>query len=165
MPQQVVALLVQYPILTLFLVIGLGYIVGEIGIFGFRFGVAGVLFVGLAIGAFDRSIALPDVIPTLGLIIFVYTIGIQSGPALGHAFRQRGGFRDNMLAVGVLVFGALLTLGLSYWLSIPGPRAAGLFCGSLTSTPALAAARDAVREAAAGRGIPHEQARLEVTSR
>ena len=104
MQQSLVALLVQHPILTLFLAIGLGYVVGEIGIFGFRFGVAGVLFVGLAIGALDRSIALPEVIPTLGLIIFVYTIGIQSGPALALAFR-RSGFRDNMFAVGVLVFG------------------------------------------------------------
>lgn len=160
MQQSLVALLVQHPILTLFLAIGLGYVVGQIGIFGFRFGVAGVLFVGLAIGALDRSIALPEAIPTLGLIIFVYTIGIQSGPALALAFRRRG-FRDNMLAVGVLVFGALLTLVFSWLLSVPGPRAAGLFCGSLTSTPALAAARDAVREAAVGRGVPREQARLE----
>jgi putative transport protein len=159
MQQSLVDLLVHFPILTLFLAIGLGYIVGEIGIFGFRFGVAGVLFVGLAIGALDRSIALPEVIPTLGLIIFVYTIGIQSGPALALAFRRRG-LRDNMVAAGVLVFGALLTLGLSCWLSIPGPRAAGLYCGSLTSTPALAAARDAVREMAAGRGVPREEARL-----
>ncbi|MGE5570898.1 MAG: aspartate:alanine exchanger family transporter [Rhodospirillales bacterium] len=160
MEQSLVAFLVQYPILTLFLAIGLGYIVGEIGIFGFRFGVAGVLFMGLAIGALDPAIALPEVIPTLGLIIFVYTIGIQSGPALAQAFQRRG-FRDNMLAGGVLVFGAVLTLGFSYLLSIPGPRAAGLYCGSLTSTAALAAARDAVREAAVARGVPRDQARLE----
>jgi len=160
MKESLVAFLAQYPILTLFLAIGLGYVVGEIGLFGFRFGVAGVLFMGLAIGALDPAVSLPEVIPTLGLIIFVYTIGIQSGPALAQAF-QRGGLRANMLAGGLLVFGALLTLGFSYLLSIPAPRAAGLFCGSLTSTPALAAARDAVREAAVARGVPREQARLE----
>jgi hypothetical protein len=55
MMETVVAALAAYPILTLFLVIGLGYVFGEISLFGFRFGVAGVLFVGLAIGSLSRS--------------------------------------------------------------------------------------------------------------
>jgi putative transport protein len=160
MRQSLVTLLAHYPILTLFLTIGLGYLVGEASVFGFRFGVAGVLFVGLAIGALDRSVALPEVIPTLGLIIFVYTIGIQSGPALAAVFRNRG-YRDTMLALGVLVFGAVLTVALSYAFSIPGPRAAGLFCGALTSTPALAATRETVHDVAVRSGIPEERARAE----
>jgi putative transport protein len=69
------------PVLTLFVVIGLGYLLGQISIFGFRFGLAGVLFVGIAVGALSPAIALPEIVSTLGLIIFVYTIGIQSGPA------------------------------------------------------------------------------------
>ena len=160
MRQSVTTLLAHYPILTLFLAIGLGYLVGEASVFGFCFGVAGVLFVGLAIGALDRSVALPEVIPTLGLIIFVYTIGIQSGPALAAVFRDRG-YRDAMLALGVLVFGAVLTVALSYTFSIPGPRAAGLFCGALTSTPALAATRETVHDVALRSGIPEERARAE----
>ncbi|MGC9972146.1 MAG: TrkA C-terminal domain-containing protein [Bryobacteraceae bacterium] len=160
MRQSLVTLLAHYPILTLFLAIGLGYLVGEASIFGFRFGVAGVLFVGLAIGALDRSVALPEVIPTLGLIIFVYTIGIQSGPALAAVFRDRG-YRHALLALGVLIFGAVLTVALSYSFSIPGPRAAGLFCGALTSTPALAAARETVHDVAVRRGFPEERARAE----
>jgi putative transport protein len=160
MRQSLVTLLAHYPILTLFLAIGLGYLVGEASIFGFRFGVAGVLFVGLAIGALDRSVALPEVIPTLGLIIFVYTIGIQSGPALAAVFRDRG-YRHTLLALGVLLFGAVLTVALSYSFSIPGPRAAGLFCGALTSTPALAAARETVHDVALRSGIPEERARAE----
>ncbi|MGA2324704.1 MAG: TrkA C-terminal domain-containing protein [Bryobacteraceae bacterium] len=160
MRQSLVTLLAHYPILTLFLAIGLGYLVGEASVFGFRFGVAGVLFVGLAIGALDRSVALPEVIPTLGLIIFVYTIGIQSGPALAAVFRNRG-YRDAMLALGVLAFGAVLTVALSYAFSIPGPRAAGLFCGALTSTPALAATRETVHDMAVRSGIPEERARAE----
>ena len=160
MQQSIVALLAHNPILTLFLAIGLGYIVGEIGVFGVRFGVAGVLFVGLAIGALDRSVGLPEVIPTLGLIIFVYTIGIQSGPALASVFRHRG-YRDALLALGVLVFGAVLTVALSYSFHIPGSRAAGLFCGALTSTPALAATRETVHDLAVQRALPEERAREE----
>jgi putative transport protein len=150
--------LIQYPILTLFLAIGLGYLVGEISFFGFRFGVAGVLFVGLAIGALHNDIALPEVVPALGLIIFVYTIGIHSAPALAAAFRSRG-YRDSLLAVGVLAFGAALTLALSYSLSLSSPRAAGLFCGALTNTPALAAARETVREVATKQGLPLQRVR------
>jgi putative transport protein len=160
MRQSLVTLLAHYPILTLFLAIGLGYLVGEASVFGFRFGVAGVLFVGLAIGALDRSVALPEVIPTLGLIIFVYAIGIQSGPALAAVFRDRG-YHHVLLALGVLIFGALLTVALSYSFSIPGPRAAGLFCGALTSTPALAAARETVHDVALRSGILEERARAE----
>lgn len=158
MPQSFIQLLAQYPILTLFLAIGLGYVVGETSVFGFRFGVAGVLFVGLAIGAIHPSVALPEVIPTLGLIIFVYTIGIQSGPALAESFRRRG-YRDAMLAVSAVAFGAALTVAVSFAFSIPAPRAAGLFCGSMTSTPALAAAREQLSEVALHSGQSPDQAR------
>lgn len=159
MQNSFVSALVQFPILTLFLVIGSGYLLGEIGFFGFRFGVAGVLFMGLAIGALHPSIALPEVVPTLGLIIFVYTIGIQSAPALAGAFRRRG-YRDSLFAAAVLVFGAGLTLAFSYFLSIPGARAAGLFCGALTNTPALAAARETLREIGGRNGLSADQLRV-----
>lgn len=160
MPDSVIQLLAQYPILTLFLAIGLGYVVGETSFFGFRFGVAGVLFVGLAIGAIHPSVALPEVIPTLGLIIFVYTIGIHSGPALAESFRKRG-YRDSMLALCAVVFGAILTVAVSLAFSIPAPRAAGLFCGGMTSTPALAAAREQLRDVALQRGARPQEARTE----
>ncbi len=159
MQNWVTDILIQFPILTLFLVIGLGYVVGAIRILGFSFGVAGVLFVGLAIGALHPSIALPEVVPTLGLIIFVYTIGIHSGPGLVDSFRRRG-YRDSLLGLGALAFGAALALALSYFLSMSSAQAAGLFCGALTNTPALAAARETVREIATGRGVPLEQARV-----
>jgi putative transport protein len=60
MQQSIAAALASNPILTLFVVIGLGYLAGEISLFGFKFGVAGVLFVGLAIGSLGPSIALPE---------------------------------------------------------------------------------------------------------
>ncbi|MCS7315632.1 MAG: aspartate:alanine exchanger family transporter [Bryobacterales bacterium] len=157
MRDEIVALLAQYPILTLFAVIGLGYLVGETSFLGFRFGVAGVLFVGLAVGALDPSVALPEVIPTLGLIIFVYAVGIHSAPALRDALRRQG-WRDNLLAVSVLGLGAALTLAVAHWFALPGPRAAGLFCGALTNTPALAAVREQIRE----RGLARKQGAAEL---
>jgi putative transport protein len=81
-----------------------GVLVGRDQLFRFRFGIAGVLFAGLAIGALHPGIAAPDMVPTLGLILFVYMIGIQSGPALAEAIRKRG-YRDSLFAVGVLAFG------------------------------------------------------------
>ncbi|MGB9605793.1 MAG: TrkA C-terminal domain-containing protein, partial [Bryobacteraceae bacterium] len=151
MRHEIVALFSQYPILTLFVVIGLGYLVGEASLFGFRFGIAGVLFVGLAVGALDPSVALPEVIPTLGLIVFVYAVGIHSAPALRTALRRQG-WRDNLLAAGVLVFGGVLALGVARWLCLPGARVAGLYCGALTNTPALAAVREQIRDRASARG-------------
>ncbi len=150
--QAFIDLLVATPILTLFLVIGLGFVVGELPIFGFRFGVAAVLFVGLAVGALSPSIGVPEVIPTLGLIIFVYTIGIQSGPALRRMFRERG-YRDSLVTVGVLAFGACVAAALSWVFAINGAQAAGLFCGALTNTPALAAARETLRDMGAQAGL------------
>ncbi len=160
MRQALTELLTQFPILTLFVVIGLGYLAGEISFFGFRFGVAGVLFVGLAVGALDPGVGLPEAIPTLGLIMFVYAIGIHCAPALRDAFHKRG-WRDNLLAVGSLVWGALLALGISWALSLSGTRTAGLFCGALTNTPALAAAREQAREIARTRGAHGEQVQQE----
>lgn len=156
MRQWLVSTLTTLPTLTLFVVIGLGYVLGHINFFGFRLGVAGVLFTGLAVGALSPTITLPEVVSSLGLIIFVYTVGIHSGPAFFASFRKQGS-RDSLLAAGVLLFGAGLTLGLATLLRLPGPRAAGLFTGALTNTPALAAVREQVRERGRQQGLPAEQ--------
>jgi len=158
MTQSAIALLTEFPILTLFLVIGLGYLLGEISLFGFRLGVTGVLFVGLAIGALSPAVALPEVVPSLGLIIFEYAVGIHSRKAFFESFRRQG-YRDSLFTVAVLVFGALLTLGIASLLRLPAPRAAGLFCGAVTNTPALAATRELVHERAAATGVAAEEAR------
>src|SRR5690348_13070739 len=96
--------LAQNPILTLFVVIGLGYLLGELNLFSFRLGVAGVLFIGIAIGALNPNIHIPEAVASLGLILFVYTLGIQSGPAFFASLRKKG-WRDTLLAVIVLTIG------------------------------------------------------------
>ena len=67
------------PILTAFLAIGVGYLVGQINIFGFSLGVGAVLFVGLAIGAFAPKAQIIGPIGLTGLIMFLYGIGILYG--------------------------------------------------------------------------------------
>ena len=143
MTESLIRTFADSPILTLFVVIGLGYLLGELEIAGFRLGVSGVLFVGLAVGSLSPDVALPEVVPTLGLIIFVYAVGIHSGRAFFDSFKREG-YRNSLLAVAVLLVGAVLAVASSYTLGLGGPRAAGLFCGALTNTPALAAARERI---------------------
>src|SRR3954471_10770187 len=121
------------PILTLFVVIGLGYLLGAINFWGFRFGIAGVLFAGIAVGALGPDVHIPEAVASLGLIIFVYTLGIQAGPAFFSGFRKQGA-KQMLLAVFVLTLGYAVTVPAARWLGLEGPRAAGLYAGALTST-------------------------------
>ena len=154
----IVTTLTENPILTLFIVIGLGYLLGEVSFFGFRFGIAGVLFVGLAMGSLGPSISVPEVIPTLGLIIFIYTIGLQSGPAFFKSLREQG-YRTTVFALIIVVLGAGLTLLVSRPAHLTRPRVAGLYTGAMTNTPALAAARELLRERGRVAGLSSEQLR------
>jgi len=144
------------PILTLFVVIGLGYLLGQINFFGFRLGVAGVLFMGLAVGALSPNIALPEVVASLGLVIFVYTVGIETGPAFWASFRKQG-YRDTLFGVAILLFAALMTAGLGQVLHLSGPRVAGLYTGALTNTPALAAVRERLHDRGRSQALPPEE--------
>jgi putative transport protein len=131
-------LLAANPLLLLFVVAGIGYPLGAIRVGGTSLGVAAVLFVGLAVGSISPSLKLPELVMQLGLVLFVYTIGLSSGPGFFRAIR-RGGLRDNALVFGTLVFAALLVLGGAHFLGLSAAQSAGLFAGSLTNTPALAA--------------------------
>jgi len=148
----------ESPVLTLFAVIGLGYLLGQISFFGFRLGVAGVLFSGLAVGALGPNIALPEVISSLGLIIFVYTMGIETGPAFWRSFRQQG-YRHTVVCVIVLVFAFAVTFGMGAALHLSKPRTAGLYTGALTNTPALAAARERLRDRGRAQHLSEDQIR------
>jgi putative transport protein len=137
-------LLAQNQLLLLFVVIGLGYLVGNINLFGFKLGVAAVLFVGIALGAVDNRLALPEYIYVIGLVLFVYAIGLQSGPSFFASFQKRG-IRFSLIAAGVLTMGAVIAVALRSILGIKAPAIAGLFCGALTNTPALAATVETAR--------------------
>jgi len=143
----------------LFTVVGLGYFLGNIRIKGFSLGIAAVLFVGLVFGALDpQAFVLPEVIYVLGLILFVYTVGLQSGPIFFNLFRRQW-LKLTALALAATVGAALVTVLAARVLGIAAPVAAGLFCGSLTNTPALAAAIEALRISSAHLGLGPQAAR------
>jgi len=145
MRESVASFLTQFPVVTLFGVIGIGYLVGQVRILGFRLGVAGVLFAGLAAGGLGPDIALPSIVSTVGLILFLYSIGIQFGPTFVNPFRRQG-YRDNLFCIAMLVLGAGAALAVAVWQRLPGPTLAGLFSGALTNAPALAAAQEVLRD-------------------
>jgi putative transport protein len=145
MRESITAFLTQFPVVTLFAVIGVGYLLGQVRIFGFRLGVAGVLFAGLAVGSLGPDIALPSIVSTVGLILFIYSIGIQFGPGFVNPFR-RDGYRDNVFCIAMLILGAGAAIGVALWQGLAGPTLAGLFSGSLTNAPALAAAQEVLRD-------------------
>jgi putative transport protein len=140
--------LIENPLLLLFIVAALGYAIGRIKIQGSSLGVAAVLFVGLAAGALDPRLSLPEIIFLLGLVIFVYTIGLGSGPGFFASFNRRG-LRDNLFVLGILVVAAGLAVAAAFLLRLKGTVVVGMFAGSLTNTPALAGVLDALRAAGA----------------
>lgn len=134
----IIEALIEDPLLLLFAVCAIGYPLGRMRVGGNSVGVAAVLFVGLAFGALDPRLKVPEIVHLLGLVLFVYTVGLSSGAGFFRSFR-RGGIGANALVVGGLVFAATVTVVIARLLDMRGPLAAGLFSGSLTNTPALAA--------------------------
>mgnify|MGYP001828879017 CR=1 FL=1 len=139
--------LIDNPMLLLFVVAATGYLIGRVSVGGFRLGVAAVLFVGLAIGSLDEEMRLPDVIFQLGLIVFVYTVGLAGGPGFFAAFRRKG-VRDNLFVLAVIVGAAGLVVAAAGIFDLTGGQAAGLLSGSLTNTPALAGVLQWITETA-----------------
>jgi len=137
----VIQFLIDNPLFTLFFVAAVGYPLGRIKVRGISLGVAAVLFVGLAVGALDPNLKLPEVIYQLGLVMFVYTIGLSSGPSFFASLRRKG-LRYNALIVAMLLLGALLTIGAHVLLNLSPGLTAGMFSGNFTNTPALASALD-----------------------
>lgn len=132
-----IELLKANPILLLFLVAAVGFLVGQLRVGGFSLGVAAVLFVGLGFGAISPELRLPEFVYQFGLVLFVYTIALASGPGFFTALGRRG-IRDNLLVLGVLLTLGILTAWLAYLFRLESPFASGLFAGALTNTPALA---------------------------
>ena len=133
-------LLEASPLLALFLAIAAGYAIGQISFAGVSFGAGAVLFSGLIIGAIAPKAAPPGMVGTIGLVMFVYGVGIQYGPQFFASLRGPG-----IKYIALAAFGDCSRLSESRWLladplGISLGTAAGLFAGSGTSTPTLQAA-------------------------
>ena len=132
------------PILTAFLAIGLGYLVGQINIFGFSLGVGAVLFVGLAIGAFAPKAQIIGPIGLTGLIMFLYGIGILYGRQFFEGM-VGAGQKYNLLALVACLAGLVVALGLGHIFGIKIGHTLGIYAGSMTSTATLQAALEVVK--------------------
>src|SRR5258708_6109628 len=131
-------------ILTAFLAIGLGYLVGQISIAGFSLGVGAVLFVGLAIGAFAPKAQITGPIGLTGLIMFLYGIGILYGKQFFEGI-VGSGRKYNLLALIACLAGLGVALGLGQAFGIKMGHTLGIYAGSMTSTATLQAALDVTK--------------------
>jgi putative transport protein len=141
------AFLDSQPFIALFLVISLGYAVGRINIAGFSLGNGGVLFVGLAVGAIAPKAAPPGLIGTIGLVLFLYGIGIQYGKNFFKGLASPFGIKANILALVAVLSGAVVAVVTGNVMGFGMDFAAGVFAGSMTSTASLQAALNAAGNA------------------
>src|SRR3954452_24516547 len=137
-------LLGSQPILTLFLAIGLGYAVGQISVLGFSLGIGAVLFVGLFLGAIAPKAQIAGPIGLIGLIMFLYGIGILYGRQFFEGLSGAGRIY-NLLALVAVVASLLVALGLGAVFHVQLGHTLGIFAGSMTSTATLQAALDTIR--------------------
>lgn len=140
-------LLADEPVLTLFLVAALGALLGRVRVGGVSLGVAAVVFAGLAVSAAVPGAQLPELVVVLGLAVFVYMVGLASGPSLRHVLRGGGG----TVVVGaalVLVVTAGAVAVTAILLDVGSAAAAGAFAGALTNTPTLATVVDSLGQEA-----------------
>lgn len=136
-------LFIDNPLVLLFVVAALGYLFGNFKIKGSSLGVSAVLFVGLFFGAINDQFSIPDIILQLGLAIFVYMIGLSSGPAFFAMYRKHG-LKDFGFIIGMLCLSGLVTAGLWFLFDFSAAKAAGIYTGSTTNTAALAGVLDYV---------------------
>ncbi len=124
---------------ALFLIVALGFMLGKIKVKGLSLDVSAVIFIALLFGHF--GVIIPKELGNFGLVLFIFTIGIQAGPGFFDSFRSKG---KTLILLTLLIIGsaALTAVGLKYAFNIDTPSVVGLIAGALTSTPGLAVAID-----------------------
>jgi putative transport protein len=119
-----------------------GMALGSLKVRGVGLGTAGVLFAGIVAGHFGKPVehATLDFVKEFGLILFVFTIGLQLGPGFFAALRKQG-LQLNLVAVGIVLSGVLLAVALGWLLKMDFAAVLGLLSGATTNTPSLGAAQ------------------------
>ena len=135
---------IAHILIIISIVIALGRILGKTKIYGISFGATWVLFVGILFGHYGLSIDhnLIHFLKEFGLVLFVYSIGLQVGPGFFSSFRS-GGLALNGLALFVIATGVLVTIGIYFLSGIPATTITGIMSGAVTNTPGLGAAQQA----------------------
>jgi putative transport protein len=130
------------PFISLFLVVGLGYTVGQIKFGGLSLGIGAVLFVGLGVGAISPKAAPPGLLGTVGLVLFF----VSNRHSIRQGFLQRLisplGIKANLLAAFAVIAGCAVAAAMSRFLGFGADFSAGMFAGSMTSTATLQAAME-----------------------
>ena len=133
-------------VVVMSLIIAIGRVLGKIQAFGVSLGVTFVFFTGILAGHLGLSVdqQMLTYAESLGLVIFVYALGLQVGPGFISSFRQ-GGYTLNLLGLGVIALGTAMALLLARLTGISLPDMAGILCGATTNTPALGAAQQTLK--------------------
>lgn len=134
-------------VIVLAVIIALGLGLGKIHVFGISLGVTWVFFAGILAGHLGFSIdsSMLHYAESFGLVLFVYELGLKVGPGFFSSFRK-GGIELNLLGMGVVLLGTLLSVGLAYGLNISMNDMVGILSGATTNTPALGAAQQALEQ-------------------
>ena len=135
---------VAHSVLILSLVIAFGIMLAKIKVAGGSLGITWILFVGIVFGHFDMTLNehLLHFMKEFGLILFVYSIGLQVGPGFFSAFKK-GGLTLNLLAMLVVFLGVVITIILHFVTGTPITTMVGILSGAVTNTPGLGAAQQA----------------------
>src|SRR3984885_1327457 len=133
-------------ILAVSAVAATGLTLGSLGIRGIRLGAAGVLFAGIFFGQLGMHIdeRILEFVRDFGLLLFVYTVGLQVGPGFFSSVKQRG-LQLNALGAAVVLLGGVIVAGFRFLFHFPVPVIGGLFAGGPTNTPSLEAAQAALQ--------------------
>jgi putative transport protein len=132
-------------IIIICLVAVLGILFGKIKFLKIKLGIAGILFSGLLIGHLgaECDTHVLHFIKEFGLILFVYSIGLEVGPRFIPSLKKNG-LRINLLASGIVLTGFLTAVAIKYIFNVPTPVITGIMCGAVTNTPALGAAQQTI---------------------
>jgi putative transport protein len=141
--------LLHDPTIAFFAIVAIGLTLGNISVKGVSLGDSAIIFVALAFGHY--GVSLPPMFRELGLILFVYSVGIQAGPGFFDAFRKEGA-RYALMGAVVVFSGMATAWVLGALFDIDSGVTAGIYAGALTSTPGLAAAIEAAGSSAASIG-------------
>jgi putative transport protein len=147
---------VAHTIFIYCVVIAVGVLLGKVKIFGVSLGITFVLFAGITLGhlGFSANHLVVEFVKDFGLILFVFSIGLQVGPGFFSSFR-RGGLSLNLMAMTIVLLGGFITLMLHFITGMSLPMLVGVMSGAVTNTPGLGAAQQAVNQVLSGsQGAP-----------
>ncbi|MDL2223254.1 putative transporter [Bacteroidales bacterium OttesenSCG-928-M11] len=133
---------IAHTVLLFAIVIAGGIALGKIKIFGISLGITFVLFLGIVAGHFGMKVH-PEVLHFMkefGLILFVYSVGLQVGPSFLSSFKK-GGITLNMLAMSIVLLGVAIAIIIHFVSGIPMQTIVGILSGAVTNTPGLGAAQ------------------------